>query len=219
MKTINIELYAFSELEKAVQEKVLEDFRHLNTDCDWWEFDYEDFLNIVPFMGIATSYEQIFFNGYSSQSGGSSFASKIDILLLINGISTKAWHEYAPILEFDFKPCPIDKRVVGLIENGTIEISLETVIPKSCNYLTIRFDENVNSLYRAYDNIGKELEKLETWAGESLEVLNTYLYQTLKNSCDYLTSDKSVKESIEANEYLFTANGKHGDWLSALADQ
>lgn len=219
MKTINIELYGFSELAEQVQEKVLEDFRYLNTDYDWWETEYEDFLSIAPFIGVATSYRQIFFKGFWSQGSGSTFEAKVDILQLINGISTKAWHEHAPILELDLKPCPIDKRVIGLIENGTIEISLQTLIPTSSNYLVIRFDQNVNLLNKVYSNIEKELEKLEAWATESLEVVNTYLYQTLKNTCDYLTGDEAVKETIELNEYLFTSNGKHADWLMDLAEQ
>jgi hypothetical protein len=34
------------------------------------------------------------------------------------------------------------------------------------------------------------------------------LYRTLENEYDYLTSDESIKETCEANEYLFTASGQ-----------
>ena len=46
MKTIEVNLYKFSELSEEAQQKVIEKFYDINVDYDWWEYDYEDAENI-----------------------------------------------------------------------------------------------------------------------------------------------------------------------------
>lgn len=96
MKTINITLYSFSELEKEAQEKATELFRDVNTDYNWWESKYDDFIGICSSIGIRTSPQEISFRGFYSQGDGSCFVSTIDTLEFIKGISEQAWKSYAP---------------------------------------------------------------------------------------------------------------------------
>jgi hypothetical protein len=50
-----------------------------------------------------------------------------------------------------------------------------------------------------------------------LEAINCYLYVRLKSEYEWLTSDISVRETIESNETLFTADGMSADHLRAFA--
>ena len=39
MKTIEIKVYKFEELDKQTREKVIENYRYINVeDMNWWEF-------------------------------------------------------------------------------------------------------------------------------------------------------------------------------------
>jgi len=46
MKTIEINLYKFSELSEEAQQKAIESLADINTDHDWWKATYEDAENI-----------------------------------------------------------------------------------------------------------------------------------------------------------------------------
>ena len=46
MKTVEINLYKFSELSEEAKEKVLQSFSNINTDSDWWDGVYDDAANI-----------------------------------------------------------------------------------------------------------------------------------------------------------------------------
>lgn len=121
-------------------------------------------------------------------------------------------------MKLDVKPCTIDHRVLALIKNGSIEVPMWT--DTSHRYYHINYHSE-NYLYgrneREHTHIEAELTKLDTWAMETLKELNSYLYQNLKDTYEYLTSDEAVQQAIEANEYLFTANGVHADWLGVYA--
>lgn len=218
MKTINVTLYAFSELEKQAQENVLDHFRDCNTHHDWWKDQYDGFVSICSQIGITTSPQEIFFNGFSSQGSGSTFASTIDILQLIKGVTEESWRQHAPTLKLNFPPFPFDKRILRLIEKGEIEISIRTKIPKRGCWLLYFSENELINHSKMYPNIEHELEKLEDWTEQSLEILNTHLYENLNNHYKYLTSDKMVQQTIEATEYHFTSNGKHADWLIELTE-
>lgn len=46
MKTINITLYKFDELDSTAQEKAIHHFFDINVDHEWWDAIYEDAENI-----------------------------------------------------------------------------------------------------------------------------------------------------------------------------
>jgi len=219
MKTIKIPLYTFSELEKEAQKKAKKHFRFINTDNNWWETEYEDFINICKTMGISVNPKEIYFRGFYSQGDGSCFASKVDIPVFIKGVAEQAWRSYAPTFELDIEKCPIPLRIINLIERELIEVEIWTEI--SHRYYFLHYHSR-NYLYRKsnrdYIRIEEELTKLDKWAKKILERLNDYLYKSLEETYYYLTSDKAVQEAIEANEYHFTANGVHMDWLCEYSE-
>ncbi|MFD0749273.1 hypothetical protein ACFQZS_03910 [Mucilaginibacter calamicampi] len=64
---------------------------------------------------------------------------------------------------------------------------------------------------------GQKVSDEEEWADSFLSaILKDYLAM-LQYEYDYLTSDKAVVETIEANEYLFTADGLKANRIEKLA--
>jgi len=216
MKTVNINLHTYAELDKEAQQKARKHFSDINTDYNWWDTDYEDFVSICNTIGIHTTPQQISFSGFWSQGDGSTFAATIDTLPFIKGIVTQAWKDYAPTLELNITPCPCDRRVMALIESKVIDISITTERPHRGYWLKCHFDSDWATTERTHPLIEKELEQLERWTISVLEQLNRHLYRSLQETYEYLISDKAIEETIEANGYLFTSDGTHADWLLAL---
>lgn len=218
MKNISIDLYNIDELSEEAQETALEHHRDINTYYGWWESDYEHFITICKTAGICINPKDIYFTGFYSQGDGSCFGSNIEILDFIKGIKEQAWQKYAPTFDPNLEVCPIDRRVIDLIEKGTIEVDMRTetkhryyfVHYYSRNYIHGR-DE------RPYQRIEEELIKFHKWAKKALERLNDCFYKSLEETHNYLLSDEAVKEALKANKYLFTEDGRTANRLLNLA--
>jgi len=218
MKTIKIKLYEFSELDDKAKEKALSALYDVNAFDDWYEFIYDDFISIVKTIGIEVNKKQIHFSGFYSQGDGSAFNASLDIADLIKGITDQLWRGYAPLVELSLSPPDVDKRVLNLIKNTVLDCTGE-IKQQSRGYyikayLTTYFPNNHD-----YSNISNELDKLETWLEETAETLNRYLYKSLREEYEYQTSEKAIIETIEANEYSFTADGKIATRIKNLAEE
>lgn len=219
MKSISLNLFSIDELSQEAQGQAFERYRHFNVeDTHWFEGEYEDFTAICKTIGIMIDKDSIFFSGFWSQGSGSTFKSTIDEVKFIKGIKSEAWKEYAPTLELYFNDCPCDERVIRLIKKGFIECSWSTETPNRGYWLETWTDYHyIPSRDTLQPNIDYELEKLDKWLRGCLNRLNSYLYKSLERQYEFETSDKSLKEVFEANEYLFTEDGKMANNLLDLA--
>jgi hypothetical protein len=217
MKTITLKLYSFSELDKTGKEKALTTYRDLNVNFDWWDDEFEDFIELCSYMGIAVIKDKIKFRGFYSQGDGSGFSAMVDIPKLLMAVANQSWKDYAPMQEFNFSVQQIDRRVIALVANGLLPGEPQ-IISRSRQYGVVT-DLGISEVIKdgkTHDNIFEELDKLEEWLRSVAEILNPHLYKTLENQYDFLTSDTAIKESILTNEYLFTADGRSANHLVEL---
>ena len=219
MKTITLKLYGFNELAKEAKEKALTNYRDINADFDWWDNEYEDFITLCSYFGIAVIKDSIKFSGFYSQGDGSGFSAKVDLFKLQDAIEQQAWKSFAPGQEFPFHLPEIDLRVLALIVKN--RLPNEPRVISTRNYYGIVVDLGVypaSGHGKAHDNIFEELDRLEEWLKGIAETLNCYLYNTLEKQYEFLISDDAVKESILSNEYLFTADGRSANHLEQLTN-
>lgn len=218
MKVIKLRLYEFSELNDKAKEKALSGLHDVNVFDDWYEFIYDDFISIAETIGITINKNRIHFSGFYSQGDGSAFKASVNIGDLIAGIVKQSWWEYAPQLVLSLTAPDVDRRVLKLIQSLAIDCTGEVKQPSRGYYinayLTTYFPQD-----HSYVNINSELNKLETWFEQTAETLNHYLYKSLENEYEYQTSEKAIIETIEANEYSFTADGKIATRIENLAEQ
>ena len=217
MKQITLKLYSFNELDKEAKGKALTTHRDLNINFDWWDDEFEDFIELCSYMGIAVIKDKIKFRGFYSQGDGSGFSAKVDILKLITAIENQSWKDYAPLQEFPFTAPDIDRRVLPLLAKDILPN--EPQIISRSQYYGVVVDLGiyvVNENGREHDNVFEELDKLEEWLRKIAETLNHYLYKTLENQYDFLCSDTAIKESMLNMEYLFTADGRSANYLEQL---
>ena len=91
MKTIQLNLYEFAELEERAKEKAIEADRYINVDYRWWDFIYDDFISICETLGITVDKESIVFEGFYSQGDGSAFTAEINLAKMLDAIVNQNW--------------------------------------------------------------------------------------------------------------------------------
>lgn len=92
-KTIN--LYQFSELSQKAKEKVLKKLYDINTNCEWYDFIFDDFMVKCENLGITVNYNDISFSGFWSQGDGASFITDlIDIRKIIEVLKIEFKNDY-----------------------------------------------------------------------------------------------------------------------------
>ena len=162
MRTIEIKLYKFDELDKQTQEKVIENYRYINVeDTFWYECIKEDF---------------------------STLGLEIQAFDLDRG-------NYADIEIGDFQITSIK-----IIEEFGDSVPIKQTAK---NYL----DEynKIESNFKDDEDIERELEILdEEYQKEYSEDILSYL----RSNYEYEISDEAVINTIEANDYDFTTEGK-----------
>jgi hypothetical protein len=220
MRTITLNLYPFDELDTDGKKKALTTFRNLNTDFDWWNDEYDDFIRLCEYLGIAVIKESICFRGFYAQGDGSGFSAKVDIPKLNEAIAGQAWKEYAPLHDFPFMLPDVDRRVMALVANKLLPDEPQ-VICRSRQFGVVVdlgiyvIDENG----KTHHNLFEELEKLQEWLRSVAEVLNKFLFSLLEQRYEYLLSDEAIGESLSANDYLFTADGRPADHLQKITEE
>ena len=189
MRTIEQTVYQFKELGDDAKKKVLERFRDINTDHHWYDFIFENFKEDNKF-----EVGEIYFSGFSSQGDGAMFEySGYDWKSWVNGLLLPEWKK-AVLLA-----CEV---------SATGKHSGRYYHYNSCQH---SFDWWLESNLDGYANlsafVSEYMEKLEQHIENEYKSLCNELYRDLETGYDYLTSDKAIQESIEANEYEFLSDG------------
>jgi hypothetical protein len=178
MKTIQVNLYQFDELENKVRDKVLIDELYINVEDNWWEAVYEDAKNIgLKLTGFDIDRAQyctgewmrdaLFTAGEVTEQHGENTPTFLATKLF--------WSAQNDLLA----TCPKD----GNGEPECPEAVEDQMDTNEANYLK--------------------------------HLLRLYL-QMLNKEYDYLVSDTAIRETIEVNQYWFTADGERADKLERL---
>jgi hypothetical protein len=217
MKTIQLNLYEFAELEETAQQKAIEAHRFINVDYTWWDFIYDDFISICQTIGITVDKATIFFRGFYSRGDGSGFTAKIDLPVLLDAVDNQSWKEYAPKLELDLTVPEIDRRVLKLIRKNKLDNAPQITHPHRGYYVKAELNENLPYSSHGYQKIEKQLDLLEKDLQRIADKLNRFLYKSLQNEYEYQTAEQAVTGAIEANDYWFTEDGKKATRLESLS--
>ena len=205
MREKTYKVYGFDELPKEVQEKAIERFRESNLDYDWWDASYDDFSRIAEILGIDLKTKEvklmnggirkepaIYFSGFYSQGDGACFEGTYQYA---KG-SVKKMKAYAP-----------NDEELHRIAQGLYEIQ------KKYQYrLTASVKHSGHYYHSGCTHIEVDLcfPKDEESLKELLRDFMKWIYHTLEKEYSYLQSDEQIVETIKANEYEFTEDGKIG---------
>ena len=162
MKTIEINVYKFKELDKQTKEKVIENYRYINVDdFQWYDWIKDDFnrlgLEIQEFDLGRRNYAKIYIENFEDTS------------------------------------------------KNIIEEFGDSVLIKQTAKNYINEYEKIQANFKEDEDIEREVELLdEQYEKEYSEDILSYL----RSNYDWETSDEAIYQTIEANDYDFTTNGK-----------
>lgn len=198
--------YKFSELCKADQDRLIDKHRDINTDYDWWDGVYDDWIEKLEGLGFTEP--KIWFSGFSSQGDGACFdCSSMDIDKFLESNKVQMICIFFPHME-----------IVKMLSEG-IHMSTEII---SHHYE----HEHTRRMAFSYDYC-VDLPALEDYIEEKCGTgtVNAFeefvestrlklckeLYRILEKQYDYLTSDEAIKETLQDQDWEYDENGDRID--------
>ena len=209
-RIIKTTVYELGELSGAARERARDWYRELCLDWDWHECIYEDFETVCGLLGVTLRTNavrlmgggtretpQVNFRGFSSQGDGASFEGTY---AYARGAG-RAIRAHAP------KDPELHAIADALAES------------QRCNFYQLGARIRQGGHYCHEYTMAIEVERdSPTWQDvtdgaaeavvEALRDLARWLYRQLEREYRYLNSDEAVDETIVANDYTFTADGR-----------
>ena len=191
--TVKTDTFKFNELSDDAKEHALGKLHDLNTDYEWWDSDFDDFETIGALMGINIT--NIFFSGFSSQGDGACFEGEYKY----KKNSVREVKGYAPL------DTELHEIVWNLFDIQRKHFyTAGAYIKHSGHYYHERC--TTIDVYDAHTTYNEP-----SYAEDVKDILRSFMqwiYSNLSKQYDYLTSEEVIIETIDANDYNFTADGK-----------
>lgn len=180
-----------------MNEELIERYRDINVDHDWWDFTCDDFDIICKHMGIDVDKGEPSFSGFCSQGDGASFTGTF------NG-------ELAECAPEKIKAyAPEDKELHRIADELCM---LGRLYYRAYAHITRLYGTHYYHQYTMYvtglepvygdpdDWADAVHAALEDGLQDLFRDLAGWLYSSLDAEYDYLTSDEAVWETIVAND-------------------
>jgi hypothetical protein len=202
MRTVVTEevVYSWEDVKNDAEllEKVLDKNRHIDVESgmDWWDCVYYDFISSNKHFNV----KDIMFSGFWSQGDGAMFE--------YDYINDEIVDEFIASLSIT----PMRK---GWLKNnanfyGKGKHQGHYQHENCCNHSIgvevdngdILYGSNFRNWIDSFDN------SFFDFVVDKYKDMCRELYRDLEKSYDYLTSDQSVADTLEANDYEFNINGE-----------
>lgn len=211
-KVIELTVYTFDELDERIKQRVLEKYRDLNVDDNWWDYTYEDVVRMGAVLGIEIGERtqssthgrtwketDIYFQCNSSQGDGASFAGtynyKPDAVtqIAIEAPEDKELLRIAQELQV--------AQVTGVVKYGTSFSATISHEGHSFSLGVVTHDVNDDGS-DTYD-----YEDVHAAIVEAMNDFADWIHKQLVAEQGYQMSDEAVIETIRANEWKFDEDG------------
>lgn len=190
-QTRTYQVYKFDELTPEQQAKALDNLRNINVDFDdWHEFILDEAKEDLAKQGYADAH--IAYSGFWSQGDGASFTATLDIATWLK--QHKLAGKYRTLYNH------ADDCYMRINQSGHY-----------CHEYTMSVDYGNEAYGIDQDTYNRLFDQLDTVSDVVLEDARAEakrIYRQLEAEYDYQTEDSQVKETILANEYEFTQEGK-----------
>jgi len=177
------------------QKELIEKYRDINTDHDWWDYTYSDFAERMVEKGIDP--DDFAFSGFWSQGDGASFCGRINMAQFLKVHDLEA--EYPAATFFALR----DEVSAKLVRKGNYYSHANTVSLNLTDDILNEYDDD-DVRCAVYEAMAQEYVHGESDLEEKvLEICHGYmndLYRNLHEEYEYLSSDEAVWETIEAND-------------------
>ncbi len=180
---------------KQLKDELIEKYRSINVDYEWWDCIYSDLKIEMETKGISVN--DMHFSGFYSQGDGACFIGRIDMAQFLKVHQLEQKYMAATFFAGQGELwANLDQGNSRYYHEQTVSASL--VVDSYNNY------EEDSTRYQVYETMQKVLD--DEWKDLEDDVNNICrgymqdLYRKLRDEHEYLTSDEVVWETIEANE-------------------
>ena len=188
MKTIVTPVYTFDELDDEAKEKSREWYRDGSLDYAWWDTVYDYAKEAGAALGITV--DNIEFSGFYSQGDGACFTGSYTY--------RKGWRQaLRAVTRNETLEC-IGHRLQDA-QRMVFYKGTATVVKtghRYCDETSVRIDCEPDTTTFT-DAVTDALRDFMRW-----------IYKSLEQEYEYLMSDECVDDTIRANDYTFTADGR-----------
>lgn len=185
MKTKTYEVYKFNELPEEAKTKVLENYRDINTDYEWYDMEFDYWKSELETLGYLNA--KIYFTGFCSQGDGACFTADIDLVEWLK--AHKLSKKYSELLKYQ------DCFTYSITHRSNYYYSTSTDVEQGF------FGQPT----RKAENQAEEVLKL---IEAEREKLGNKIFKDLEEDYFARTEDKAIIETLECNDYDFTLDGK-----------
>lgn len=176
---------------------LIERHRDINVDHGWWGSIWDDFYSICKRMGITLDKHEPSFTGFWSQGDGASFTGRFDGSVADSAPETI--RNYAPTDE-ELHRIADELCMLGRVYYRAYARIARQGRTHYCHSNTIRVSD-FEPVDGGVDDWADEVhDAVEEGLNRLFRDLANWLYRTLEQEYDYLTSDEVVWETIQANE-------------------
>ena len=195
MREVVQKVYKFNELEKKVQEEVLERYRYTWVESlDWGEYTSEDFTyTMLSDHGFVVDKDSVSFTLYA-QDAGAGFTGEFE--------TTQAAINAAE--NFDTKGCIKASVLDEIRKYGEVRVAKYSWVssnPRSWNtYIELLIDGIPMEEDEKYAYF---IAALEEWRKEECK----QLYENAQADYEYYTCDNYIRTELEEGNYEFLADG------------
>ena len=194
--TKTFKVYQFKELKDDVKEKVLDKFRQINVDYEWWNSNLEYISEqIKEKIGIDISSKDISFD----------FGNGCNIYIKSNDVVRELSYKYDELNDFDLPEkfgCFTNYMGGGMNSNlKSSDYNIDYADFEECDFE----DDLRKAIYQ------KHIDEIKGKIENDLDELHNILEQGFKDLWENYhnsMSDEAVKDTIEANEYEFLEDGE-----------
>ena len=185
MQTKVIETYGIEELEGRAKERALEWLRD-GLDYEWWDFVFEDAKKCASILGIEI--DNIYFSGFYHQGSGACFSGSFSYV--------KGWKK--ALLDY----APIDTELLR------IGLELQAIQKSFCYSLSGAIE--CNDRYKTTKAVfhWSDYNMPEEDFSQLFTDFASWIYEQLAKEYDWLSSEKQLIETAQANGYQFDEYGR-----------
>jgi len=179
-----------------MNEKLLEKYRYINTEHDWYDYVIEHFVDKMSQVGISIDRSDVKFSGFYSQGDGASFGGTFDEQLFMekHGLDKQypAAYYLASINDLHIKPY---RHPSNYYHESTVSFEVSSyALPSDEDDLR---EVVLTSMIEQFEHELMDFEQ------EVTDICRDYmrdLYKELQVEFEHLTSDEAVWEAIQCNE-------------------
>jgi hypothetical protein len=195
MRIMETRVYPFNELSDSAKKYAIGKNQDINTNFEWYDFTIEQATEMMEFLGFSNV--KISFSGFRSQGDGACFTGE---------------YRYNPEWEKEFGDSGyIDKEFMGYGQElhdvqAKFAFDLCTTVANNGSRYCHENSVSVSTFLNETPYVDIDIDAESSMEAICKDIMRE-IYRRLGEEYDYLVSNDTIIETIEASGYEFTEQG------------